>query len=130
MPPFPFLSIFKGKGETMKTYFTINNRRYEAKEFDFNLICDLQEMGVNILDMSSIRKNPIPVIRTYVSLCMDADKDVAGEEIQAHIINGGGFEEVLGVITDMMEKSDFFQALNKTTETDTPVEDKKAKKEK
>lgn len=114
----------------MKTYFTINNRRYEAKEFDFNLICDLQEMGVNVLDMTSIKRNPIPIIRTYVSLCMDADKEIAGAEIQSHIVNGGTFEEVLGVITDMMENSDFFQALSKETTENTPADVKKAKKEK
>lgn len=114
----------------MKTYFTINNVRYEARDFDFNLICDLQEMGVNVLDMSSIKKNPIPIIRSYVSLCMDADKDIAGNEIQQHIINGGTFDEVLGVITDMMENSDFFRALGKETAETTPAESKKAKKEK
>lgn len=114
----------------MKTFFTINNRRYEAKEFDFNLICDLQEMGVNVLNLSSIRKNPIPIIRTYLSLCMDADKDIAGAEIQEHIIGGGGFDEILEVITKKMEDSDFFQALNKTTEKNTPAEKTEAKKEK
>ena len=114
----------------MKTYFTINNRRYEAKEFDFNTICDLQEMGVNILDMSGIRKNPIPIIRSYLSLCMDADKDIAGSEMQEHIVGGGGFTEILDVITKKMDESDFFQALNKATEENTPAGGKKEKKEK
>ena len=31
----------------MKTYFTLNNRRYEAKEFDFNTVCDLSELGID-----------------------------------------------------------------------------------
>ena len=113
----------------MKTYITINNKRYEAKEFDFNMICDLQEMGINVLNMSSIRQNPIPIIRAYAALCMDADKDIAGAEVQAHVIAGGGFEEILEVITKMMEESDFFQALNKTAEKNTPAGSKKAKKE-
>lgn len=113
----------------MKTYFTLNKRKYEARQFDYNLICDLSEMGVNVLDMSSIKGSPMNAIRSYVALCMDADKDIAGEEIQAHILGGGGFDEVLGCMTKMMEESDFFQALNKETTQNTPAESKKAKKE-
>ena len=93
----PFPLYIGGKG-TMKTYFTLNNRRYEAREFDFNLICDLQEMGINILDMASMRNNPVTAIRAYASLCIGADKETAGEEIQAHVINGGGFDEILEAI--------------------------------
>lgn len=113
----------------MKTYFTINNRRYEARDFDYNLICDLSEMGVNVLDMSEMRKAPMNIIRSYVALCMDAEKDVAGDEIQKHIVGGGGIDEVLNVITKMMEESDFFQALTKEETKNTPAESKKAKKE-
>lgn len=113
----------------MKTYFTVNNRRYEAREFDFNLICDLQEMGVNILDMSGIRKNPIGILRNYLALCMDADKDIAGSELQEHIVNGGTFEELMNVVIKMMDESDFFQALSKTEEKTTRTGKTKAKKE-
>lgn len=115
----------------MKTYFTLNNKRYEAREFDFNLICDLQEMGIDILDMSSMRKNPIVAIRAYASLCIGADKDVAGEEIQAHVVNGGGFDEILTAMQKMMEESDFFRALNKEPEeTAQKATQKKSKEEK
>ena len=113
----------------MKTYFTINNRRYEAREFDFNLICDLQEMGINILDMSGIRRNPMVIMRNYLALCMDADKDLAGAELQEHIIKGGTFEEIMDVLTKKMDESDFFQALSKTEEKTTPAGKTKAKKE-
>ena len=114
----------------MKTYFTINNRRYEAKEFDFNLVCDLQEMGVDILDIASIRKTPTTIIRSYLALCMDGDKEIAGVEMQNHIVGGGNFDEILNVIMKKMEESDFFQALSKEAEANTQAESKKAKKEK
>lgn len=112
----------------MKKYFTINNRRYEARDFDYNMICDLSEMGVNILDMSEIRKNPTNTIRAYVALCMDVEKDIAGDELQKHIVGGGSFDDVMNVMTSMIEESDFFQALGKTAEETTPAESKKAKK--
>ena len=109
----------------MKTYFTINKRRYEAREFDFNLICDLQELGIDILDMNSLKNNPISAIRAYASLCIGADKETAGAEIQAHIVGGGNFDEILTAMQQMMEESDFFQALNKGTEE----EDQESQKE-
>lgn len=109
----------------MKTYFTLNNVRYEAKEFDFNTVCDLSEMGI---DFEKIQKAPAPAIRAYVAICMDADKDVAGREIQAHMLGGGSLDDVAKVMTEMLDKSDFFQALSKTAEKNTPA--KKTKKEK
>lgn len=113
----------------MKTYFTLNNRRYEAREFDFNLICDLQEMGIDILEMSGIKNNPLPTIRAYTSLCVGADKEIAGEEIQAHVLNGGGFDEIMQAMQKKMEESDFFQALNKESEEKTPKPTPKKSKE-
>lgn len=109
----------------MKTYFVLNNRRYEAKEFDFNTVCDLNELGV---DLERIQKAPAPAIRAYISICMDADKDIAGREIQEHILGGGKLDDIAIVMTQMLEKSDFFQALSKAEEKTTPV--KKTKKEK
>ena len=115
----------------MKTYFDLNKKRYEAKDFDFNLICDMQEMGVDMLDMSNLRKNLIPAVRVYAALCLEVDKDIAGAEIQQHIINGGGFDEIMTAMQKKMEESDFFQALNQTEEEETPkTPAKKSKTEK
>lgn len=104
----------------MKTYFTLNDKRYEAKDFDFNLVCDMQEMGVDMLDMGNLRKNLFPALRVYVALCMEVDKDIAGSEIQAHVIKGGGFDEIMEAMQKKMEDSDFFRALNTTEEEETP----------
>lgn len=115
----------------MKTYFDLNKNRYEAKDFDFNLICDMQEMGVDMLDMSNLRKNLIPAVRVYAALCLETDKDIAGEEIQKHIINGGNFDEIMSAMQKKMEESDFFQALNQTEEEEAPkTPAKKSKTEK
>ena len=116
-----------GKGNTMKTYLTINKRRYEAREFDFNLICDMQDMGIDILDMTTFKNNPISAIRAYASLCIGADKEVAGMEIQEHVVGGGGFDEILSVMQKMMEESDFFRALNKNAEEKDQPDQKEEK---
>ena len=111
----------------MKKFFTLNKRRYEAKEFDFNTICDLNEMGI---DFEKLQKSPAPAIRAYIALCMDADKDIAGREIQEHIIAGGKLDEISEIMGEMLEKSDFFQALNKSEETNTPAEKTEEEKKK
>jgi hypothetical protein len=36
--------------------------------------------------------------------------------MEEHIVSGGDFEEIMKVITDEMNDSDFFQNLNKTEE--------------
>lgn len=113
----------------MKTYITINGKRYEAREFDFNLICDLQDMGVNILDMNDMKKTSLLTIRSYVALCMDSDPYFAGAEINEHIINGGDIEEITDVFQKMMNESSFFQALSKGEEEENPEKSAKKKEE-
>ena len=107
-----------------KSSFFINKRKYDALEFDFNLICDLEDMGVSI---ERIRKNPASAIRAYLALCMDADKADAGIEIQEHMINGGTLDEIIEVMSSMLENSDFFQALNKGEEEENQPSKKKKK---
>ena len=51
----------------------------------------------------------------------------AGREIQAHIISHGKFDEIYKVMGEEMEESDFFQALSKKTDEETPKMEKKEK---
>lgn len=118
-----------GKGGNMKTYFTINKKRYEAKEFDFNLICDLQDMGVNMLDIRDIKKSSLLTVRSYVALCMDVDPELAGSEINQHVINGGDISEIMDVFQKMMSESSFFQALGQGEEEETSEKSAKKKEE-
>ena len=106
------------------TTFTINNHRYNALEFDFNLICDLEDMGVSI---DRIKRNPASAIRAYLTLCMDAEKADAGIEIQEHMIHGGTLDDIINAMTSKLEESDFFQALNKGEEEETQPSPKKKK---
>ena len=111
----PFL---QGKGyQIMTRFFTVNGKRYTAKPFDFNTICDLEDNGVSLNEMQS---KPMSMVRAYFALCFGGNKDAAGKEIQAHIIAGGDFSELYGVMGEEMSESDFFQALSKKENEETP----------
>ena len=93
--------------------FTVNGKQYDAKPFDFNLVCDLEDMGVSLQEMG--RKH-FSVTRAYFSLCSGLSVEEAGKVLEAHAIAGGNFVEINGVLNDEMEKSDFFRTLIKTEE--------------
>ena len=108
----------------MKT-FTINGISYTAKDFDFNLICDLEDMGV---PLEKVQEKPLSMVRGYFALCAGKGNNYAGNEIQAHTVNGGNLEEITNVMSEKMEESDFFRALSKTeekeiTEKERPAEE-------
>lgn len=106
----------------------INGKYYQAKEIDFNFICNLEVEGVEFAKMG---KNFMTMLKVYVAYCMDADTEVAGDEINQHIINGGDLSEIIETLQKKLEESDFFQALSKKTEQasqETPKKDG-AKKE-
>lgn len=111
----------------MKT-FQINNNLYHAKEFDFNFLCDLEDMN---LSLDEIDKKPMSLVRVYLAFCGNISKEKAGAEIEAHLEKGGKFTDVVNVMSEMMQNSGFFRALNKETapETDeTSTESQKSKK--
>ncbi len=97
--------------KTVTRNITINGKTYPAKEFDFNLVCDMQEMGISLQDA---KKSPMPLVRAYAALCMGGDKDAAGAQLEEHFANGGSLEELVQVMGEKMENSDFFHSLTKT----------------
>ena len=99
--------FFKKKGNNMKS-FEINGITYKAAEFDFNLTCEIEEKGMSLAD---IRKKPMSFLRTYVALSGDMDVDIAGKEIEAHIMNGGTLDAVMDVMLAQLEDSGFFRKL-------------------
>ena len=92
---------------------TINGKNYNAKPFDFNLVCDLEDLGIAIADLG---RKPMVTLRAYVALCMSKDLAVAGKEIEKHLASGGNFEEAIKVMSEEMESSDFFRSLSQTAE--------------
>lgn len=98
----------------MKT-FEVNGKQYKGKGFDFNLVCDLEDMGVSLDDM---RNKNLSLIRAYFGICAGLDAERAGAELQKHLISGKKFESITDVMSEELEKSDFFRALQKTAETE------------
>lgn len=93
--------------------FVLNGQTVSAVPFDFNLMCDLDEMGVS---MDDLNKKPNSFVRLYVAMCLGVDKAEAGKQIQAHVISGGTTESIINAMVKEMNDSDFFQALTKRTE--------------
>lgn len=96
--------------------FNINGNTYIAKPFDFNLLCDLEDMGVS---MNTMATKTMSTARTYFALCCGGDKEFAGNELQAHMINGGSFEGLISAMAKEMEESDFFQAMTNGQKSET-----------
>lgn len=93
----------------MKT-FIINGKEINAKPFNFNMICDLEDMGVKVEEAS---EKPLSMVRAYIGICLGMSKADAGAEIEQHVIGGGDFVEATEAMSYEMEHSDFFLALNK-----------------
>ena len=104
--------------------FEINGKEYIAKAFDFNLVCDLEDMGISV---STAQDKPMSTARAYFALCTGRGKVYAGQELEAHIANGGDFNEIMEVMSEEMEKSDFFRSLAKTEITENGKNQSKAK---
>ena len=95
--------------------FEVNGVKYTSKPFTYNVICDLEEMGVSLQDMAN---KPMSVVRAYFAICTGRGADYAGEQIEAHVIKGGNFNAVLEAMNEEMDKSDFFRALQSRAEDD------------
>lgn len=96
----------------MKT-FDLNGTKVIAREFDFNLICDLEDFGITLGD---IAKKNLSLIRAYVAICLGSDLSYAGQLLEEMVKNGKNFDGITKVMAEMIDDSDFFQNLGKTEE--------------
>lgn len=85
---------------------TVNGKNYVARDFDFNMICDITDEGI---DTKKISKAPMSFVRFYVASCMNVPKEIAGLEIQEHLKKGGKLDEIMNVIAEKMDESEFFR---------------------
>lgn len=95
--------------------FTVNGTEYSTKPFDFNLVCDLEDMGISLEEMG---KKKMSAVRAYFAICAGKGNEFAGKELNDHFVGGGKFDDIITAMNKEMENSDFFQALNKTAETE------------
>ena len=92
--------------------FELNGITYTAKPFSFNMICDLEDIGVSLEDAV---KKPTALFRIYIALCTGKTLEEAGNLVEEHVINGGDITDAMKVMTEELNNSDFFQSLNKGT---------------
>lgn len=90
----------------MEKTFIINEKTIVARDFDFNMLADLDEMGI---DAQMVFKSPMSACRAYLALCLNITKEEAGNELQAHMLKGGSVEELLTAFAEKLSESDFFQ---------------------
>lgn len=88
--------------------FKVNGIEYKAKPFDFNLVCDLEDMGIT---MSSMAGRNTSLIRAYFCMCSGLSKEKAGKEIEQQFIKYGELNEISEALNKEMEASDFFRSL-------------------
>lgn len=94
----------------------INGKDYQELEIDFNAVCELEDMGIKIFNLKGV--SAAKIARAYAALCMGGAEmlDVAGTEINQHIINGGKLEIITEAFGKAVNESGFFQALKATAE--------------
>lgn len=98
---------------------TINGKTYKAVELDFNNVCRMERMGAPISEIST---NIMSTLRAYIALCMRKPIEIAGREIEAHIVAGGSLKEIIEDFNAKVEESGFFQALRKNSEEQEATE--------
>lgn len=84
----------------------INGVEYKPVPVTFNLICELEDMGVSIANMES---HILSTARAYAAVCMGKTLDEAGKIIEEHVINGGEIADIVNVLGDEVQKSGFFR---------------------
>lgn len=86
----------------------INGKEYTERELDFNMVCDLSDMGINLY-AEHISMHPL--LRAYLAICGGISKAEAGQEIQEHVLAGGDLTELQAAFHTAMDNSGFFKAL-------------------
>lgn len=103
----------------MRTFIEINGKKVKPAELTFNNVCRMEELGGaligdNVSEMS--------VIRAYIAISFNVDKNTAGNELEQHIIKNGykSIESIGDALSEAVEESDFFQAILKEESKETP----------
>lgn len=61
---------------------TINDKEYKAKPLNFNALCYLESIGI---DMNNAQNSNLAFLRGYIAFCMGVKPEVAGDEISEHV---------------------------------------------
>lgn len=95
--------------------FKVNGKTYKQKELDFNAMCDLEQMGGSVTELKS---KSMSFMRAYLAFCGNMSEEEAGNEIMAHLKNGGEFDEISKALNEAVKDSGFFRALKEGAESE------------
>lgn len=109
----------------MRKTIVVNGRVLTPAEMTFNNVCRMEELGAPITDAENRSMN---FLRAYLAVCLGSNAEVAGAELEAHVLGGGSMTELSEVLAEAMDESDFFQALSKRTEAEVTEIEKPKKK--
>lgn len=87
----------------------INGVEYETKDLDFtNILCDLEDMDIDIMSMNTNKMKPFSLCRGIVSVYTgEKDLEKCGKLLSEHLKNGGSLDEILDPFTEAMEDAGF-----------------------
>lgn len=100
------------------SYVTINDKEYQIPEMSFDAVCELEENGVELLNMTGKHPKIATTLRGLVAWVMNVDAKTASREISAHIAKGGNIMDILDPITTEMGRTGFFK---QSADTETNV---------
>ena len=100
----------------------INEKEYQVPEVNFNAVCDLSECGVDIFNTKTLTKKPIVAARAIVSWIIGEDIEVAGTEVQNHILKGYDLAPIFKAFNEAVTESGFIKSLLKKQEGKKPKE--------
>ena len=88
-------------------HITINGNKYEIPELTFDAVCELEERGINLMDLGNGRTKIATTIRGLVAWIMGTDTKTASIEIEKHLMNGGDFNEILDKCSEALSNAGF-----------------------
>ncbi len=100
----------------------INGKTYKLPEFSFETICDLEDYGVSLTNLT---EKPMKTVRAFAALAI-GDTRTAAREIEEHIKNGGNLNDFIEEIQKSISDSGFFQSLVARTEAENATSESKA----
>lgn len=87
---------------------TINGKEFELRTIDFDAVCELEDLGMSIID---IKDKTFKSIRALVAFVEKCDLSTASKEIEAHLANKGKINDFTPLF-EMVSKSDFFRNIS------------------
>lgn len=94
--------------------FEFNGKQIKL-EFDYNSMCEMEDIGLSINDLQN---KPLNMIRFMIynslrKLDKKITQEEAGKELMEYFANGGNLEELTEKISKAVEESGFFPKNNK-----------------